>query len=420
MFSDNKSFMRYLCVSLASAAVLSWSMPLLAQTRLSELLQVAATSHPTVLQARSQYQSAGYDVESAKWGQFPSISTQAMAPNNRTQSLTKVEQPIWTGGRITGQIQVSEANQRAAQAAILDVQTNAMLQVSAAFYDFFRMQRRMTVANENVAEHQKLADLIGRRVKSEVSPMADDVLANARLQQAINERIQIQKAMDMARLTLEQWSGLQVARVSAPAQLQFNRNGLVDEWVLKAFQFSGQRSKLGHQVESALYQLDVAKAQALPSVVLGYQHVWGGMVPNVYQHNTAYISLQYQPGAGLSALSARNAVAMRQDAAKQELLALERNLRNQVMSTWTDIESMQAQLGPAKTLLDGTTEVVASYLRQYQVGRRTWVEVLNAQREMAQAAYSLIDIQVALQQSQVRLMLLAGDITPQEFGLIHE
>jgi adhesin transport system outer membrane protein len=266
-----------------------------------------------------------------------------------------------------------------------------MVQVSTSFFDFLRMQMRMVVANENVREHQKLADLIGRRVKSEVSPMADDVLANARLQQAITERIQIQKAMDTARLSLEQWTGLSVSRVSAPRQLNYMPNPSVEALVQKTFDFSGQRNKLMHQVDSAMHQMDVVKSQALPSVVAGYQHVWGGLYPNSYQHNSAYVSLQFQPGAGLSALSNRNAAAMKQDAVKQELLTLERTLRNQVLS-----------------------------LRQYQVGRRTWVEVLNAQREMTQAAYGLIDLQVALQQSQVRLMLLSGDITPQEFGYIHE
>jgi adhesin transport system outer membrane protein len=387
---------------------------------LTDVLQSAANSHPSVMQARSQYQGAGYDVESAKWGRFPTITTQALAPNNRTQSLTKVEQPLWTGGRITGQIQVSEANERAALSAVLDAQTNAMVQVSTSFFDFLRMQMRMVVANENVREHQKLADLIGRRVKSEVSPMADDVLANARLQQAITERIQIQKAMDTARLSLEQWTGLSVTRVNAPKHLNYMPNPSVEALVQKTFDFSGQRNKLLHQVDSAMYQMDVVKSQALPSVVAGYQHVWGGLYPNSFQHNSAYVSLQFQPGAGLSALSNRNAAAMKQDAVKQELLTLERNLRNQVLSALADIDSAQTQLKPARTLLDGTTEVVASYLRQYQVGRRTWVEVLNAQREMTQAAYGLIDLQVALQQSQVRLMLLSGDITPQEFGYIHE
>jgi len=404
-----------LCAGLLVSTHMAW-----AQARLTDVLQSAANSHPSVMQARSQYQGAGYDVESAKWGRFPTITTQALAPNNRTQSLTKVEQPLWTGGRITGQIQVSEANERAALSAVLDAQTNAMVQVSTAFFDFLRMQMRMVVANENVREHQKLADLIGRRVKSEVSPMADDVLANARLQQAITERIQIQKAMDTARLSLEQWTGLSVTRVSEPKRLNYMPNPSVEALVQKTFDFSGQRNKLLHQVDSAMYQMDVVKSQALPSVVAGYQHVWGGMYPNSFQHNSAYVSLQFQPGAGLSALSNRNAAAMKQDAVKQELLTLERNLRNQVLSALADIDSAQTQLKPARTLLDGTTEVVASYLRQYQVGRRTWVEVLNAQREMTQAAYGLIDLQVALQQSQVRLMLLSGDITPQEFGYIHE
>ena len=414
------SGMRFLPPLFLGLSLCSTAHSVLAQTRLTDMLQAAANTHPSVLQARSQYESAGYDVETAKWGRFPTITSQALAPNYRTQSVTRVEQPLWTGGRITGQIQLSESNQRAALSSVLDAQTNAMVQVSNAYFDFLRMQLRLVVALENVKEHQKLADLIGRRVKSEVSPMADDVLANARLQQAITERIQIQKAMEAARLTLEQWTGLNVTRVNPPKQLEFRRNASDEALIQKTFDFSGQRNRLLHLADSAQYQLDVVKAQALPSVVAGYQHLWGGLVPSSYQHNSAYVSLQFQPGAGLSAISNRNAAAMKQDAAKQELLALERNLRNQVLSTLADIDSAESQLKPAQTLLAGTTEVVASYLRQYQVGRRIWIEVLNAQREMTQAAYGLIDLQVSLQQSQAKLMLLSGDITPQEYGLIHE
>jgi len=112
-----------------------------AQSRLTDLLQAGANTHPSVLQARSQFEAAGFEVDSAKWGRFPTITTQALAPNNRTQSLTKVEQPLWTGGRITGQIQVSEANERAALSSVLDAQTNAMLQVSNSFFDFLRSSR---------------------------------------------------------------------------------------------------------------------------------------------------------------------------------------------------------------------------------------------------------------------------------------
>jgi adhesin transport system outer membrane protein len=185
--------------------------------------------------------------------------------------------------------------------------------------------------------------------------------------------------------------------------------------------FSGQRNKLLHQAEAVSAQLDVIKAQAFPSVVAGVQHVWGGLVPyGYYPHDTGYVALQFQPGAGLSALSARNAASLKKDAAQQELMAFDRTLKNQILTTLSDLESAQSQITPAQLILNGSLDVVASYLRQYQVGRRSWIEVLNAQRELTQAAYSLIDLQVAVQQNQVKLMLLTGDINPQQYDDIHE
>jgi adhesin transport system outer membrane protein len=403
------------CLLAVVPATTAW-----AHTGLTELLRAASSQHPSVLQAQSQHQVAGYELEGARWARFPSITTQAMAPNSQTQSVTKVEQPLWTGGRISAQIRTSEANKLAAQYSVLDAQLNAMLQVSSAYFEFLRMQQRLEVAEKNVKEHKRLAELIGRRVASEVSPLADDILANARLQQALTEKIQIQKALESARLTLVQWSDINVVKAKAPGQIAFVRDQDDQEFLRKTFQYSAQRNKLIQQAEAASAQMDVVKAQALPTVVAGVQHIWGGLVPSSYVHNSAYLSVQFQPGAGLAALSNVNAAAMRQDAVRQELLAFERNLQSQVLSVLAEIDSAQTQLNPSQSLLAGSIEVVASYLRQYQVGRRGWIEVLNAQREMTQAAYNLIDLNVNLQLNQIKLMLLAGDIGPQQYDLIHD
>jgi len=42
------------------------------------------------------------------------------------------------------------------------------------------------------------------------------------------------------------------------------------------------------------------------------------------------------------------------------------------------------------------------------VGRKNWLDVLNAQREQAQAGYSLSDLEYPLMLSNIRLLLLAG------------
>jgi outer membrane protein, adhesin transport system len=114
------------------------------------------------------------------------------------------------------------------------------------------------------------------------------------------------------------------------------------------------------------------------------------------------------------------AAASRKDAVQQELETLDRNLQSQTQSAISELDALQAQLKPAKALLDGTAEVVDSYLRQYQVGRKNWLDVLNAQREKTQALYNLADMQYGHQLAQVRLMILSGDISAQQLAALHD
>lgn len=388
-----------------------------AEASLHMLMELAAVQHPSILQARDRLDAAGFDVEGAKWGRFPTISSETRAPSNNTQSLTKVEQPLWTGGRISAQIELSEANRRVARDQLREAELNVLLQLSGAYFELLRMQARLKVADENVAEHSRLEALIGRRVAAEVSPAADLVLANARLQQAIGERIQLVRLRDAARVALQQWSLSQVT-VAKPLRridvLRSESARITDDDVLvgKALAYSPQRRRLQHQLEAARAQRELAFSQGLPTVLAGYQHVWGGTLPSTVDRGTAYVALQFQPGAGLTAITNRQAAARREDAARQELLGLEREITAQVQTLLSEIDAANAQLAPARTLLKGSAEIVDSYLRQYQVGRRNWVEVLNALREKSQAAYGLADVEQARDHAQVRLLITAGELAP--------
>jgi adhesin transport system outer membrane protein len=387
-----------------------------AEASLHTLMELAAVQHPSILQARDRLEAARFDVEGAKWGRFPTIISETRAPSNNTQSLTKVEQPLWTGGRISAQIDLSEANRRIARDQLQEAELNVLLQLSGAYFELLRMQVRLKAADENVAEHSRLEALIGRRVAAEVSPAADLVLANARLQQAIGERIQLVRLRDAARVALQQWSLSQVTVAKPLRRIDVLRSESAritdDDLVGKALAYSPQRRRLQHQLEAARAQRELAFSQGMPTVLAGYQHVWGGTSLDSGDRGTTYIALQFQPGAGLTALTNRQAAARREDAARQELVGLEREITAQVQTLLSEIDAANAQLAPARTLLKGSAEVVDSYLRQYQVGRRNWVEVLNALREKSQAAFGLADIEQARDQAQVRLLITAGELAP--------
>lgn len=388
--------------------------------RLSALFDLAMTRHPALLQARSQAQAAGFDLDAAKWGRFPSVSTDVRSDSQWAQSVARVEQPLWAGGRIDGRIAMGEAGVRVAQASVQDAELTALTQVTTAFFEWLRLDARLTSAQLNVQEHQKLLDLITRRAKSEISPPADATLAQARLQQAVAERLQIQRQLETTTHTLVQWAGPLGGRPAEPGRIQYSRSPSDEALVQRVLEASAQRRKLQAQMESAQAQIGLAQAQGLPTVVAGYQHILSGPTYGLPDRGRAYVGLQFQPGAGLSAFSGVQSALAKKDAAEQELQVLERNLASQARTLYSDIDALQAQMVPAIQLLEGTNDLVDSYLRQYQIGRKNWLDVLNAQREKSQAQYNLADVRYALQQTKVKLLLLTGEVQAGQLSLIHE
>ena len=117
--------------------------------------------------------------------------------------------------------------------------------------------------------------------------------------------------------------------------------------------------------------------------------------------------------------SLRPAVA-RREAALEKTTAQDRLLMQEVRALVGDVDAYSLQLKALGRLLEDSDAVVASYLRQFQVGRRNWIEVLNAQREKTQAAFSLRDLEAAVNVSKVRLLLLVGKINAESLDGLNE
>lgn len=388
--------------------------------RLSELMTMAAQNSPNVLQAKSKIAAANAELEAAKFSRYPTLTTGARtsAPSAVANS-TSVDQPLWTGGRITGQINAAQSNLQANSHGLHETQLGLLSDLSGSVFDFLRFKEKIAISQVNVADHQRLVDLIQRRVANEISPTADLVLASSRLQQAIADKIQLGRQMEAARVAITRWVGREVTQVRPPQSIQFPSLP-VTEWVSKAYAYSPQKRRLQSQVETAGHQVEVAGSATYPTVSVAYQHFWGNPLPFGYNRDQVFLNLQYQPGAGLSAVSKKQAAIQQQEVARQELANLELALAAEIKSTFSDVQSFNGLIEPARKLLDGNSEVVESYLRQYQVGRRNWLEVLNALREKNQAAYNLVDLQYARMATQVKLLLLSGDMTSQNLSAIHE
>ena len=98
-------------------------------------------------------------------------------------------------------------------------------------------------------------------------------------------------------------------------------------------------------------------------------------------------------------------------ALKDQQEAARRKLLRQVDADWSELAALESLFQPSRELVDNTRSVVESYARQYTAGRKSWLDVLNAQRESAQALYGLADVQANRLRVQLRLEIYTGRLS---------
>ncbi len=159
----------------------------------------------------------------------------------------------------------------------------------------------------------------------------------------------------------------------------------------------------------------VAKSALYPQISLGYEKRYGDLAID-QDDEQVFLGLDFQPGAGLSTRSSIHVSQAKKSALNETLRALERETRRQVKVTWREYSAARLQLSPTQLLVDSTSQVVGSYLRQYTVGRKSWLDVLNAQRELVQARYALTDHQAIQTLTSFKLKIFVGELNSGTVG----
>jgi adhesin transport system outer membrane protein len=402
-----------------SALLGGWpSVSVATELKLTDALSLAATHHPSVKAKLAEVQAAQADLETAKWSRFPTLSTEATSSGGRVQGAVLVQQPLWAGGKIAAHHRLAQAQLKLAEASLQETRNSLMQQTGQQFFEVLRWHQRLDVARKTEDEHRKLLELIQRRVVAEISPLTDQVLASARYQQAVSERIQFDRYLQSAHLALQQLVGEPLKGVKAPKHLALSKQD--HEAAIEASKtHSAELLRWRIQQEVAQAQIDIAQAGLFPTLALAHRHNFGPN-ENSALPNRTYLSLQFSPGPGLSARSAAAAARSRLENSLQNTVVFERQLEQQVRTALAELDALAQQVEPARLLVSATEDVVASYLRQYQIGKKNWLDVLNALRESAQATYSAVDIAAGRQSLQLRLMLLTGPTNAEALSQIHE
>jgi len=383
---------------------------------LQEALIQAVKTHPQIISKRFELTASGFLLDGAEWGRFPSLTTDVNTLESGDNNVTvRVEQPLWTGGRITGQINSAEASVQMAQASLGAIEQQILMETATAYFDLARMQAKLKIAQDNELEHQRLVESMARRVASEISPKADLTQAETRLQQASSDSIQLQNQARMGKIALEQLVGYEIDTLDTPYSLLLPlKNG--DDVFEQARHISPERIRLEFEVKKADADIQLSKAQLMPNLLLGYQKRIG----NVFftpDNNQLYLGLRFNSGPGLSGLSGVNASIASRDAALNQIDIFDRTLMQETKGLWAERNGLMNQYEQVRSSVLSSEHVIQSYFRQFQVGKKNWLEVLNAQREKTMAYLAFTDVVYTLELTTLKMLILTGQLHANQMDL---
>jgi adhesin transport system outer membrane protein len=256
---------------------------------LPQLIDGVLSTHPSLRSQRALTDSARDAVEGAKWQFFPTpsvgfeqVNAGPSDPNypsfgDKHVTTLRLQQPLWSGGRLTAGVDRANAGVAASQASLEGTRQDLALRVLQLYADWYGARLKRLASEKSLVAHQALQQQIKRRISGGVSPASDLTLLLGRAQQTEADLSAAQAQEQTALSRLSQLLGSPVEAqalaqaLSAPQAIAPSVQGLLEQ----AQAHNPGVRKLQAQAQAAQAEIDTAKADLLPEVYLRAESQYG-------------------------------------------------------------------------------------------------------------------------------------------------
>jgi adhesin transport system outer membrane protein len=373
--------------------------------KLENLIALALSSNPLTKSQQTLVESAKVGVDSAKWQFYPTPSVSVEMANTSSSdllyqgdkrvSIGRIQQPLWTGGRLSAGVNKAEAGLAVSQASLEEARLQLGLRVVQAYGDWLSAHLK-TLANEkSLATHIRLHDQVKRRVNEGTSANSDLTLAIARLEAISAELTAVRAQGEVAIARLGQFLGnpvdaaLLMKEVASPYSLTGNMQGILEQ----AIDMNPSIIKAQATARVQEVVIDEKRADLSPEIFVRAERQYGNYTfANGPPENRFFVGLTSRFGAGLSTLSGIEAARLQYTAALTDIEVQTRAVNEQVLSDYALAQSIASRIAAIYKSLSATNDVLSSYNRQFLAGRKSWLDVMNAARELTQTETQLADL----------------------------
>lgn len=390
---------------------------------LEDLLFQAMQSYPTILARQATKDAAQTDLTAAKLKFLPnpSFNTQrnqvaysGQPVSNQPATSITISQPLWMGGSLIAGYNKADAKLSAADYGLLETREDVSKRLINAYTEWVKAYLKIVALEENVRLHERFVEMISRRSDSGVASGADRDLGVSRLMQARAE-LDTQRSLEGTSLTsISELIGEPVNRpdlvasIAKPLSVPKRKEGLEI-----AAHTNPTIHRLKYEAEAAEQEAKEIRAQALPQVSFQAQRqVGNAILPGAQGYDLYGLVVTYAPGGGLASIATASAAFKRAEAARMQVDTAKRELNDRLNADYNEYEFALLKKENLQRSAGLTGDIAASYDRQYLVGRKSWLDLMNSVREQAQTKVQLADAEGSLLGASRRLMVYIEGTSP--------
>lgn len=387
-------------------------------------LGIVVKQHPSVQAAQSQIESAKQDVDGAKWQFMPTPSIGAEKSSKAADGLTdrrttfaRLQQPLWTGGRLTAQLDRAQSQETVAHLSLDEQRLTLAARWLQLWAEVQAGELKVEAYEDSEKQHIKYVEQVRNRANGGQAPSSDIQLSLSRLAavQAELEQARAQKRQAISKI--EQMYGVSFPSASiqwsaplrAQASTPLNKLYSADQWVTKAQEKHPSLQKAIAVTSTVRADVALAKSKAYPELYVRGEVLNGDVSKTTRQ---IYFGVTSSFGAGLSSLSSIAAAQARLDAQEHETELRRREITDQVLNDVQTLESQQQRVQYLEQATASADLFLKSSERLFESGRKSWQELMNTAREKAQTLTQLADAQTLQWLAHQRLVLLADGLDP--------
>ena len=392
---------------------------------LDQLIALSIQNHPSIAASRAQLGAAQAEVSAARSQYYPTPSVQLLKDKQESTTVLMLQQPLWAGGRLDAGLYAAQSRTNAARVSVNSAQYALALRVTSAWAAWLQARGRSEALEKGVALLNVYAESVSRRIEGGASGEVDRELVAARLAQTQGDLAAARSSERSALAKLAQMTGqplrpedLAVAQISTTAisatatTAADNPLPGLDALVAQAVAYSPALKRLEADIETARQESEQRRAALWPTLNLRAerQRSEAAATGAVTNDNRIMLALEYAPGAGLSASANINAAEERVRVLRENLDAARRDLTETIAADYEDYLASSDRKQSNERTIKASAEVLASYDRLFVAGKRNWLDVINATRELIQAQTALADADAQQNAARARLRLHTGEM----------